>query len=112
MRKLKKAILSMLCIGVLLGVTACGANNGNNSVTDPQNNGSGVNKGTDTNNGNNVNDGTTTGNNGTGVEDGTGVDNNNNIDNGNGVLDDVGDAIDNGVDDLTDNNGNQNTKNR
>lgn len=64
MIKWKKAILTVLCLGMIMGMVACG--NGGNTTNDKNND---VTEGTDHNN-------------------------------DNGVMDNVGDAVEDGVDDI------------
>lgn len=83
MKQLKKAVLALLCAGVIAGMTACGSDGNaddNGAVQDNT-----TQNGTADDNGN-VNDAT------------DGTDNNNN----NGALDEIGDDVKDGMDDLGD----------
>lgn len=81
MKQLKKAVLALLCVGTIIGMTACGSDGNaddNGAVQDNT-----TQNGTADGNGN-VNDAT----------DGT--------DNNNGALDEIGDDVKDGMDDLGD----------
>lgn len=98
MKKLKKIILTMLCLGVIFGTTACGTGN-NNTGDDAANQ-----TPTEQNNTNNdVTEGTDKNKSQGGVVD----------DIGNAVgdgINDIGDGVKDMTDDMTDNNNNNNNR--
>ena len=103
MKQLRKMLLTFLCAGVIMSVTACG-NNGNaddnGAVNNETTNGTETDNGyvNDTNNDsmNNATDGTGTGTGNNGVVDEIG----DNVERG---VDDLGNDVQNGVNDVTDN---------
>ena len=106
MKKFKKMMLSVLCVGVILGTTACGTNNGTgdnaaNDTTTQQNDAGNTDK---TDNVGGTSNGATDTNNGADTNNGGVVD-----DIGNAVgdgINDVGDGVKNITDDVTGNDGN------
>ena len=96
MRKLSKEILSVICLCVMLALTACGSNNDMNNQTPAENNMNDATENTQDNLSGDRNDNSMTDGNGGVIDDlGTAV--------GEGI-NDIGNGVENITDDLTGNN--------